>query len=520
MANKSISMSVIRRILQLKAQGISKNRISQMIDIHRTTLNSYILKLKSTGKTVEQLLGYSDEELSAIAYNVNNVNKPDGRLKILEDHFTYLKKELNRPGVTRLLLWEEYKEAYPDGYKYAQFCLHLARYLDQKKATMHFDHLPGDYFQFDFAGKSLHYVDFKTGEIVVCTVLVCVLPYSGYIYVEALQSAKSEFLFSALNRCLEYYGGVTRNALSDNMKQLVNKNERYEFTFQELAMQWAVHYNINLDATRPGKPKDKPSVESSVYISYLRIYARLRNEVFHSLNELNKRIRQLVEELNNKSFQRVPISRYMRFIEEEKPHLRPLPADPFTIKHITHGKVQSNYHVLLGENKRYYSAPYKYIGQKTKIIYDEQTVEIYIGFRRIATHKRSFRAGYTTIAEHMPEKHLKYKEMQGWNAEYFISIASKIGFNSEEVFRKILSSKEFIEQSYKACIGLKKLSETYGNDRFEAACKRALYGSRVNYGIIKNILKNNLDKLHLPQQQIFEIPEHENIRGPQTYNFN
>ncbi len=520
MANKLISMVVIRRILQLKSQGISKNRIARMTNIHRTTLNNYLLKLKSTGKNYERLLKLTDEELTAIAYNPNNVNQPDERLRELENHFEYFEKELNRPGVTRQLLWEEYQEAYPDGYRYAQFCLHLSRYLDQKKATMHFDHFPGDYLQFDFAGKSLHYVDIETGEVIICPVLICVLPYSGYMYVEALQSAKKEFLFSALSRCLEYLGGVTRNMLSDNMKQFIQKNERYEFTFQELAMQWAVHYDTNLEATRPGKPKDKPSVENSVYISYLRIYARLRNEVFHSLYELNKRIRRLNEELNNKSFQRIPISRYERFISDEKSLLKPLPAEPFTIKHITYGKVQKNYHVLLGENKHYYSVPHKYIGQKTKIIYDEQTVEIYIGFQRIATHKHSFSQGYTTLAEHMPEKHLKYKEMQGWNAEYFISIASKIGFNSEEVFKKILASKEFVEQSYKACIGLKKLSDIYGNDRFEAACKRALCGSRVNYGIIKNILKNNLDKLQSQQLQIFEIPVHENIRGSQSYNFN
>jgi transposase len=66
MANKLISMLIIRRILQLKSQGISKNKIAQMTGIHRATLNSYLLKLQSTGKTYEQLLKNSDEELSVI----------------------------------------------------------------------------------------------------------------------------------------------------------------------------------------------------------------------------------------------------------------------------------------------------------------------------------------------------------------------------------------------------------------------------------------------------------------------
>jgi len=517
MANKLINMVLIRRILQLKSQGNSKNRIAQIANVHRATLKSYLLKLGATGKDYNELLKCSDEELAAIVYNPSNVNKPDERLKEIENHFGYFNKELKRPGVTRQLLWEEYKEAYPGGYGYAQFCEHFSRYLGQMKATMHFDHQPGDYLQFDFAGKSLQYIDARTGEIVICPVLICTLPYSGYSYVEALPSAKQEHLFGALSRCLGQLGGVPRNVLSDNMKQFVQKNQRYEFTFQELAMQWSVHYNTNLEATRPGKPKDKPSVENSVYISYLRIYARLRNEEFYSLYGLNKRINQLTGELNSKKFQKFAYSRSDRFINEERPVLKPLPVEPFTIKHITSGKVQKNYHVILGEDKHYYSVPYKYIGQQTKIIYDGQTVEIFILPQRIATHKRSYRQGYTTLAEHMPEKHFKYKEMQGWDAGYFISVASKIGVKSEEVFRKILASKEFIEQSYKACLGLKKLADAYGNERFEAACERALKGSRVNYGMIKNILKNNLDKQQ-QQQMSFQMPEHENIRGPQAYN--
>jgi transposase len=223
---------------------------------------------------------------------------------------------------------------------------------------MHFEHLPGNYLQFDFAGKPLHCVDQQTGEIITCPVLVCTLPYSGYIYVEALPSARQEYVFGALSRCLENLGGVPRNMLSDNMKQYIQKNDRYEYTFQELSMQWSVHYNTNLDVTRPAKPKDKPSVENSVYISYLRVYAHMRHEEHYSLWELNKRINQLTEGLNSKKFQKLPGSRHQRFIKEEKPKLKPLPAEPFVIKHVTHGKVQKNYHVILGQDKHQYSVPY------------------------------------------------------------------------------------------------------------------------------------------------------------------
>lgn len=519
MANKSISMIQVRRIIQLKAEGLSKLKISGSLHLHRATLDNYLSKFEATGKSYPELLQYSDEQLTALVYNDPIGPKADSRIDDLKKHMGYFKSELSRVGVTRRTLWEEYQAANPETYRYAQFCVHFARYIKTTKAIMHLSHRPGEYLQVDFAGKNLHYIDAHTGEIIPCPVLVCTLPYSGYTYVEALSSAKQEPLFCSMSLSQDYFGGVTRNTLSDNMKQVVEKNQRYEYSFQELADQWAVHYNTNLEATRPRKPKDKPSVENNVYQSYLRIYAKLRNEEFYSLFELNKRIRELLLEYNQAPFQKLPGSRQQRFLQDELPLLKPLPQEPFVIKHTTKAKVQMNYHVILGEDKHLYSVPHQYIGQTTKIIYDAHNVEIYIGFQRIAIHKRDYRKhAYTTLAEHMPERHLKYNETLGWDADYFLSVASKIGESAVEVFKRILASKDFIEQTYNACLGLKRLSEVYGSSRFEAACLRALNGSRITYGMIKNILENNLDKLAVNQLNLFSIPNHENIRGPQNYN--
>jgi hypothetical protein len=222
---------------------------------------------------------------------------------------------------------------------------------------------------------------------------------------------------------------------------------------------------------------------------------------------------------NQAPFQKLPGSRLERFEHDEKQLLKPLPQEAFVIKHTTTGKVQKNYHVIVGEDKHQYSVPYKYIGQTTKIIYDEQTVEIYLGLERIAIHGRDYRNHtYTTLPEHMPQKHLKYNETLGWDAEYFLSLAAKMGEHSVTVFKRIQASRAFIEQTYTACLGLKRLSEVYGAIRFEAACKRALKGSHLSYGMIKNILENNLDKQEETQLTLFTIPVHDNIRGPICYN--
>ena len=519
MANKPITMIQLKRIIQLKSEGVNKLKISQSLSLHRGTLDEYLKKLELSGKSYKELLELSENELSYLVYSTHNTNKPDERLKALEKQFDYFTAELRRVGVTRRTLWKEYIAENHDGYGYSQFCEHFARYKKRGGATMHFDHIAGENLQVDFAGSPMYYIDKVTGELIACPVLVCTLPYSGYTYVEALRSARQEDLFAALSRCLEYFGGVPRNIISDNMKQYVKKNDRYEFTFQALADQWAVYYHTNLVAARPRKPKDKPSVENHVYVSYLNIHANLRNTEYFSLNTLNTAILKQLQEMNRHGFQKLPGSRIERFMQIEKATLKPLPSEAFTIKHVTHAKVQMNYHVFLGEDKHYYSVPHKYIGKQTKIIYDERTVEIYIGFDRIAVFKRDYRKnGYTTLPEHMPEKHLKYTETLGWDEDYFLSLAGKIGINSKEAFKRILASKDFVEQTYKACLGLKRLSEIYGAERFEAACSRALRGSHMTYGLIKNILDKNLDKQPQMEPDLFTLPLHENLRGEQAYN--
>jgi transposase len=478
----------------------------------------YLEKISSGGRPPGEILQLDDSSIAGIFYK-QQTPKTDSRFEALEKMFPYIRQEMGKTGVTRKTLWEEYKAQHPDGYAYGHFCEHLYRYMRISKATMHFEHQPAEYLQVDFAGKKLSYVDRETGEIINCPVLVCTLPYSNYTYVEALPRAKQEELFGALSRCLEFLGGVPKNILSDNMKQYVQKNDRYEFSFQELASQWSCHYSANLDATRPRKPKDKPSVENHVYVSYLRIFAKLRKEEFYSLTGLNKGIMKYLEELNTNGFQKLDGNRRQRFHDHEKMLLAPLPIEPFAIKRTTMAKVQMNYHVILGEDHHQYSVPYQYIGKQTKIVYDQKTIEVFIGFERIAIHQRDYRRNfYTTLDEHMPQKHLSYKETKGWDADYFMKIASKIGASSTQVFKQVLASKIFEEQTYKACMGLKSLSEKYKAERFEAACKRALQGTRVNYGVIKRILENSLDQQEEQQLDWFRTQEHDNIRGPLSYN--
>lgn len=513
-------MQKIRQILLFVERGFSQRSIERETGINRRTIAGYIKTFTASGLSIQELLLFNDHDLHVYL----NIDKKetvvkDARQLHLESHYEYFTTELRRVGVTRQLLWQEYISEYPDGFGYSRFCELLQDHLRKGNSTMHFDHEPGRLLEIDFAGDKLHYVDTSTGELIECPVFVAVLPYSGYSYVEALPNASLPQVVKALNNALAYFGGVPLSVKSDNMKQWVKRSNRYEPTFVDMIEQWANHNNIALLAARPAKPKDKPSVEGGVRIAYLRVYGPLRNETFTSLFSLNSAILDKLNSHHDKNFQRKTFSRKELFFDKEKPTLKRLPDNQYVAKNYTKGKVQQNYHVVIGEDWHFYSVPYKYIGKTVNVIYCTELVEIYSENNRIAFHKRSYKKhGYTTQIDHCPPHHQHVLNRSLWNPEEYLDKAEKYGPATKDYFQKVMDSKLIIDQTYQACQGLLRLASLYP-DRIENACRRGLKGHRFNYMIIKNIIENNMDLLEKDDDQNpkYSIPHHSNIRGADEY---
>lgn len=514
-------MHKIRQILLFLERGVSQRTIEKEVKISRKTIALYLSKFHQTGVCFSDLLKQSDQQLEQLLGLIRTAvpQDTDPRKVHFNSLVGYFGKELSRTGVTRLLLWEEYIKEYPLGFQYSRFCELLQDQMKLNNAVMHFVHYPGKLLEVDFAGDLLHYVDRSTGELIACPVYVAVLPFSGYGYVEALPDTKLPQVVKALNHTLDYLGGVPMSVKSDNMRQWVSKSCKYEPAFTEMLESWANHNNIALLAARPYKPKDKPSVENNVKITYRRIYAALRNQTFHSLSELNAAIRDKLDQHHQINFQKKIFSRQELFDAQEKALLQPLPEAPYTVKHYTKAKVQKHYHVLVGEDWHFYSVPYRYIGKEVRITYCCDHVEIHHEGQRIAVHARNYTShGYTTIKEHMPEKHQAITRQRGWSPEYYLKKAEDNGPYTFEFFQKVMESKLVIDQSYTACLGLLRLMDAYGPVRMEAACKRGLRGNKFSYGLIKNILENNMDLLEEDNLTEYRIPSHNNLRGPEAYN--
>lgn len=519
MAFKPINMHQIKQIIGFLSKGYTISAIVRLTGTARNTVKSYKRRIEKQGFSFERLLALDDDALSQAVQGergMQRIQSEETRLKYLQGRMEYFVEELRRRGVTMQLLWDEYREENPQGYGYTQFCEHLSRYRKVNEAVMYFTHRPAEQLLVDFAGDTLHYVNRKTGELISCQVLVCVLPYSNYTYVEALRSQQQEHFVKGLSNALHYYGGVPQSIKTDNMRTVVTRASRYEPLFTE-AMEYVGHYHeCTVMATRVRKPRDKASVENAVGVAYKRIYAPLRNEVFHSLEELNAAIRIQLDKHNAHFFKRKNYSRKMIFEAEEKGLLKPLPDQPYEIRHTTTAKVQKNYHVILGEDFHQYSVPYTLIGKQLKLNYTTTTVEIYHEQKRVAIHTRNFKKySHSTQAGHRPANHAEVVKSKAWDADYFLSQAKTVGPDTAVYLQRVLDAKIFPEQTYNSCLGILRLGKHYGPDRLEAACNRALACSHANYGIINNILKNGLDKnKDLPEGY---IPRHENIRGDTAY---
>lgn len=288
MANKLISMSKIRLILKGYAEGIGKQTLSGQLRVSRNTVKRYIHLYRVLGVSPEDIKLMSDTELDQL-FSKSDLpsGKENEKLKQLYGFFPGMMKELRRKGVTRTMMWEEYIKQYPQGYRSTQFNEYYTRWIHRVEPGTHIDHKAGDKMYVDYAGDKLSVVDRETGEIREAEVFVSILGASQLIYIEAMMSQCKEDYIMGCEHALGYYQGAPRAIVCDNLKSAVIKSDKYEPSLNEAFSDFASHYSMVVLPAGPYKPKHKALVEGAVKIIYTSIYAKLRDNVFYSLEQLN-----------------------------------------------------------------------------------------------------------------------------------------------------------------------------------------------------------------------------------------
>lgn len=505
-------MSKLKQIIRLRQDGIALQSIAKAVDISRNTVKKYLRLIEIKQWSAEQLLSMEDTALEKLLTDPDPGDEQ--RLSSLSAFFPYMEAELKRTGVTRWILWGEYRQKHPDGFSYSRFCDHFKQYRISQSGSLRFVYNPGDKLFIDFTGKKLAVIDPSSGEVTEVEVYVAILGYSQLTYVEAVSSQRKEDFISATEHALHFFGGVPRVLIPDNLKSAVTKADKYEAGINRSFLDFANHYGTTVLPARSYKPQDKAHVERAVNIAYSRIFAPLRNQVFYSLKSLNEAISELLQAHNDKHFQNRPISRRELFEREEKQLLGLLPACRYQIKESKEVTVMKNGHIQLC--KHYYSVPYRFIGRKVKVIFSQSEVSVFYNKERIAYHRYSTKQfTHSTLKEHLASTH---QFVSDWNPEKFTHWAASISPVVSEYITRILEAAAYPEQAYRSCVGILSFEKKVGRQRFISAIERATYYGAFNYTMIKKILQCGFDQVAFGDEAAAApLPPHDNIRGAQAY---
>lgn len=515
MGRNRIDIMDLRQVIRLKKDGVSNRKIAENLKISRNTVNEYVRIFESFELDYSELLELDDKSIYDLFPNESEIEAH--RFNELSSFFSYFEQELKKPGCTLQVLWRDYFDRHPNGYKSSQFNYHFNKWRDKKQTSCKLDHKSGECLFVDYTGKKLSYIDKSTGEIIEVNVFVAVLPASSYTFVMASATQSKEDFIDSLNKCLFYLGGVPKAIVSDNLKSAVTKSHKYEPTINRTIKDFAVHYGCVIDPTRPYSPQDKAMVEGAVKLVYQRIFYPLSNFTFFSLKSINDEISLLLGLYNNYKLSQQNSTRQQEFISFEKEFLQPLPDEAYVIKQFKKLKVQKMGYIYLSDDKHYYSVPFKHIGHHVEVQYCHSVVEIYYERERIALHKRDYRNGkYTTNSDHLTSSHKAYSQ---WSLSYFQLKAMAVGQFTWLYITDLIQSRAYPEIAYKQAWGIIMLSRQYPFERIENACKRVQNQETKTYFTIENILKNGLDKEDVEEQiNAPHIPIHANIRGAGTYN--
>jgi len=507
-------MRKIREVLRLRWDLKLKQReISASCGVSRSSIGEYIRRA-SAAKLSWPLPENLDDDaaLEALLFpplpvEVRPVPQPD---------WPMIHREMARKGVTIQLLWQEYKEKYCEGYQYSQFAAHYAEWRKTVDLVFRNRHVPGERLFVDYAGKTVSIYDFD-GSVREAQIFVATWGASNFTYAEATWTqSKIDFLSSHV-RAFKFFGVAPSILVPDNLKSAVKKPCLYDPEINPSYYQMARYYGCGVVPARPKHPKDKAKVEAGVLVVQRWILAALRHRKFFSLAELNAEIARLLEQLNNRPFRKMDGNRRSHFLELDQSAARQLPEKPFEIREIKLARVHIDYHVELF--RHYYSVPYQCVQKEVEIHYSAAFVEIYHKRKRIASHARNHKpGGYTTLTEHMPKAHQHYAK---WTPERLTNWArQEAGPATAQVAEAIMNSKGHPQEGFRSILGIMNLGQQYGADRLEKACERALKIKSPRYHTIKSTLRCGLDSRPLsepPADQVHEVSNHENIRGPMYY---
>lgn len=340
---------------------------------------------------------------------------------------------------------------------------------------------PGYEAQVDF-GYAGVFFDGATGKKCKVWVFCMRLSNSRYDYYELVKQQDIATFIRCHINAFEFFGGAPATVKLDNLKAGVLTANIYEPVFQKEYANMLYHYGSSPIACRIRYPQEKGKVESSVkYVKNNFIKGLKTRELSYAHRELNLWRDNNCNNRIHGSTKKIP---YEQYVKIEKDKLRPLPESRYEVFHIEERRVNKYGHITFKNN--YYSIPHRYISELVTVKSNGKLIKIYNeDMDEIAIHQLYDGVGeFITNSSHNPV--LKNSMME----KDYISKASSIGLNAYNFFLNLRIGKP--DSYHRIMKGVFALSNKYGSDVVDAACRRANEFSAFSYLSIKKICEDGL----------------------------
>lgn len=507
-------------VIQMRHNNCSHPVIMNRYHIGSGTVQLILKRFEASGFTLDEIKSLEPEKVEMLIYPPENYKHNDIPLPDFAAYYDRIHQKGSKVNIS--YCWIEYKQEHPDGYEQSQFYVLYNKYVEEhfgkKNISMAVQRVPGEKMYIDWVGDQPELLtDTETGEILRIHLFTTTLGLSSLIYAEAFPNEKLESFVAGTVHALEFYEGIPKYLVPDNLKTAVKSHTRDELVLQSAYSDLEDFYGTIVLPPPPRKPKGKATVENHVRYLETHLVEKLKEKIYTSFDELNADIKKIVATLNTRRLQNKDFTRMDMFIKYDKPCMKPLPGGCFTVcDYKVVSKVPDNYHIEY--DCHYYSVVYTYCGKSAIIKATASEIRICDKYNRfICKHKRSYKDFplYVTEDSHMRPEHLYYKEVNRKDGSYYRRWASVFGENMSEFIDRVLKSQKHEEQAYNSCAGILHSVKDLPHGLVEEVARQCVQMNSCRYKTFKQVLSKAQQDVHrtIPGT----LPSHENIRGKDFY---
>ena len=492
---RELRLKMKAEIRRMSERGLNISQIARALGLSRSTVRKYLKNgLEETG--VKSITPYSAPWAADVDWD--HVFSEMSRGVQLAHYFEQNCTDIETNYVS---FWREFKRRFPS-----------------LPIDLHRHHPAGERCEYDFKGADpgFGYVDKDTGEFIGCRLFGNILCFSQLLFIRASHTEKQDDLFDSLSRSFTYFGGTPKLTVFDNAKAQVTRADRYDADLNPEFSYFCEVYNTAPIAARPRKPKDKNLIEGALGVFWRWAKPQIMRNTHFSLTELNREIKSLVDQFNQRVQRKYGQSRRDRFNQFEKSELCPLPETPYNRGSWKKLKPHPDCHIQ--HQYCFYSVPHTCRSKEVDVRVTGNMLEVYQGLERVAVHKllpSNLKGRYRTDDKHLPESHQAIKEQ---TPDYVLKESLRIGPETHQIIDRLINEARHPLMYLRRALGIIRLNKKYGKTRLNEASFffRDASLSDIKIRSLEEVLKANPK----PQQRKIVRGPNENLRGQMQWSLN